>query len=71
MDIKDLERKCEGCGKTNGKRHALSCMNGGLIITRHNEVRDELSHICRKAFHRVWIEPKIHATSFDNPYITN
>ena len=32
---------------------------------------DELAHICRKVFHRIWIEPKIHAASFNNPNFTN
>jgi hypothetical protein len=30
--------------------HALECMCGGLIISRHNEIRYELSNLASKAF---------------------
>ena len=31
-------------------RHTLICSKGGLIITHHNEVRDEILYLARQAF---------------------
>ena len=43
-------------------RHTLRCPNGGLTITRHNEIRDEIIHLARKSFypHYVHGEPLIY-----------
>ena len=43
-------------------RHALECKTGGLINTRHNEVRDELGALSSQALtpSSVRDEPKIH-----------
>jgi hypothetical protein len=30
-------------------RHALECKKGGLVISRYNEIRDELSDLASKA----------------------
>jgi hypothetical protein len=42
--------------------HALECKKGGLVISHHNEIRDELSDLASKAFSpsAVRDEPKIH-----------
>jgi hypothetical protein len=42
--------------------HALECKKGGLVISRHNEIRDELSDLASKALSPspVRDEPKIH-----------
>ena len=31
--------------KTFLVRHVMSCPNGGLVITRHNEICDEIIHL--------------------------
>jgi hypothetical protein len=60
----DLQSHCDGCGQTFGVRHALSCMKGGLVISRHNEIRDELSDLASKALvpSAVRDEPRIHTS---------
>ena len=41
---------------------ALSCSIGGLVITRHNEIRDKIRHLSRRAFTSASVraEPLIH-----------
>jgi hypothetical protein len=53
---------CDGCNKKFSAGHALECKKGGLVISRHNEIRDELSDLASKALSRsaVRVEPKIH-----------
>jgi hypothetical protein len=41
---------CDGCDAHFTLQHALACKKGGLVIFRHNEVRDELAHLATKAF---------------------
>jgi hypothetical protein len=57
-----LQPQCDGCGAKFDTRHALSCRKGGLIIIRHNEIRDELCDMACRAFQPSAIrdEPKIH-----------
>jgi hypothetical protein len=39
-----------GCGAPFTLQHALGCKCGGLVIFRHNEIKDELVHMSAKAF---------------------
>jgi hypothetical protein len=57
-----LQPQCDGCGAKFDTRHAFSCRKGGLIIIRHNEIRDELCDMACRAFQPSAIrdEPKIH-----------
>ena len=41
---------CDGCGAPFSKEHAVQCRKGGLVIQRHNEIRDELGALCAAAF---------------------
>jgi hypothetical protein len=40
---------CGVCDAPFALQHALACKNGGLVIFRHNEVRDELVNLVGKA----------------------
>jgi hypothetical protein len=57
-----LQPQCDGCGAKFDTRHAFSCRKGGLIIIRHNEIRDELCDMACRDFQPSAIrdEPKIH-----------
>jgi hypothetical protein len=58
----DLPTHCDGCYKPFDLRHALECKKGGLVICRHNEIKDELVALAAKAFTPSAIrdEPRIH-----------
>ena len=36
---------CDGCGAEFTLSHALSCRKGGLVIRRHNGVRDSIGDL--------------------------
>jgi len=54
--------KCDGCDAQFSLQHALGCKKGGLVIFRHNEIRDELVNLASRAFtpSAVRDEPLIH-----------
>jgi hypothetical protein len=58
----DLPPFCGGCNQKFSICHALECKKGGLVISRHNEIRDKLSNLASKALSppAVRDEPKIH-----------
>ena len=41
---------CDGCGAAFNLEHALDCRKGGLVIQRHNEIRDALGDLASIAF---------------------
>ena len=38
------------CGTAFDVHHTLSCSKGGMVIARHNEVRDEIIYLAQRAF---------------------
>ena len=48
---------CDGCGVAFNLEHALDCRKGGLVIQRHNEIRDALVDLASIAFRNVIKEP--------------
>ena len=51
--LSKLPADCDGCGGVFTLQHALDCKKGGLIIQRHNEVRDALGDLASIAFRDV------------------
>jgi hypothetical protein len=44
----DLPPLCDGRNQKFSVLHALECKEGGLVISRHNEIRDELINLPSK-----------------------
>jgi hypothetical protein len=61
----DLQEHCDGCSSKFTVRHAFECKNGGLIIGRHDEIRDELHYLATLAFKPSMVrdKPKINTSS--------
>ena len=49
--------KCNGCSANFTLQHALHCKTGGLVIQRHNKVRDCLGDMAAKLWSQVVREP--------------
>ena len=69
LKLQDLQKKCDGCGCRFTVEHALQCKQGGLVVGRHNEIRDEAGAIAIQALspNRVRDEPKIVTSSHNSP----
>ena len=50
---------CDGCGELFSTSHALDCRKGGLIIQRHNELRDVLIDLSSNVWNQVTKDPLI------------
>ena len=50
---------CDGCGGMFSIQHALDCRTGGLVIRRHNEIRDSLGDMCSLVYSDVSKEPVV------------
>ena len=57
--VVDMPSHCDGCDMPTTVSHALSCRKGGLIIKRHNEIRDSLGDMMAMGFSNVIKEPII------------
>jgi hypothetical protein len=55
---------CDGCNLPNSINHVLNCPFGGLVILRHNDIREELGAIATEVFQpsAVTIEPILAST---------
>ena len=49
MKPPDLPTHCDGCLAKFDMCHALQCKKGGLVIMRHNKIKDELCDLLTKA----------------------
>ena len=45
-----LPKDCDGCSAPFSLHHGLNCKKGGLILHRHNELRDEVATLAAAAF---------------------
>ena len=50
---------CDGCGATLSLSHTLSCHKGGLVIQRHNEIRDAFGDLAAFVWNQVRREPVV------------
>ena len=55
---------CDGCGAVFSLSHALSCRKGGLVIQRHNEVRDALGDLASLVWNKVRREPVVREANY-------
>ena len=54
-----LPSRCDGCGESFTLQHGLDCPKGGLIIRRHNEIRDCLGDMAALVWPQVIREPVV------------
>ena len=54
-----LPALCDGCGSQFSTGHGLDCRKGGLVIQRHNEIRDALGDLASIAYKEVVREPVV------------
>ena len=54
-----LPSQCDGCGESFTLQHGLDCPKGGLIIRRHNEIRDCLGDMAALVWPKVIREPVV------------
>ena len=54
----DLPVHC-ACGEKFSAEHALSCLKGGFVVGRHNEIRDFTASILTEVCNDVSIEPTL------------
>ena len=52
-----MPQSCDGCGDDFSIEHALSCRFGGLVVHRHNEVRDAIGDLASLVWGNVIREP--------------
>ena len=53
------------CGDLFNLQHTLSCPKGGLVVTRHNELRKQTAEILGEVCKNVVIEPIL--TTYEQP----
>ena len=61
----NVPSNCDGCGSPFSLNHALICRKGGLIIQRHNEVRDAVGDLAALVWGRVVSELVVRDASVD------
>ena len=55
----NIPSDCDGCGATLSLSHALSCRKRGLVIQRHNEIRDAFGDFAALVWNQVKKEPVV------------
>jgi hypothetical protein len=56
-----LPERCDGCNEPFSVEHGISCKKGGFVGQRHDDVCEELAHLCSMALtpSRISSEPEI------------
>eukprot|EP00978_Attheya_sp_CCMP212_P040963 scaffold229254_cov51-Attheya_sp.AAC.7 len=65
MTLQNLPTHCDGCNTKCNIDHALNCKKGGLVIARHQEVKDELGFLATLATSPNAVGNPIHALMFN------
>ena len=57
--LRNVPDLCDGCTSQFSLSHALSCRKGGLVIQRHNEIRDAIGDLTSLVWSQVKCEPVV------------
>ncbi len=49
LHLRGLPERCDGCREPFTVEHGLSCKKGGFVGQQHDNVCEELSHLCLMA----------------------
>ena len=63
--LRNLPSKCP-CGQQFNLNHALNCKRGGLVIIRHNNIRDFEANLIRQVCNDVETEPPLQPLDGEN-----
>ena len=55
----NLQSHCVGCGTDFEVMHTPGYIIGGLVIARHNKIRDKLFYLSRRAFTSAYVRAKL------------
>ena len=61
-----LPPKCDGCNTDFTVDHALKCIKGGLVVFRHNEIRNKLISVCQMCFSKRSVRDEPNLTNISN-----
>ena len=63
--------RCDGCGAPSSLDHFLICKKGGLIVQRHNEIRDAIGDLSALLWGQVTREPIVSEDGEDGSLIAD
>ena len=71
--LTQMFQSCDGCSGDLSIEHALSCRFGGLVIHRHNKVRDTINDLTSFVWGNVICEPVVfeQCVSTDGALVTD
>ena len=62
---------CDGCGAPSSLDHFLICRKGGLIVQRHNEIRDAIGDLAVLLWGQVKREPVVSEDGDDGTLVAD
>ena len=63
--------RCDGCGASSSLDHFLICRKGGLIVQRHNEIRDAIGDLAALLWGQVKREPVVSEDGDDGTLVAD
>ena len=64
--LRNVPDLCDSCRSQFSLSHALSCKKGGLVIQRHNEIRDAIGDFASLVWSQVRREPVVREADTKN-----